>query len=215
MSSPSPAWRSIVEEPEPSVAPRESDGPSVVQRLVPTTPWWSLSTGLHVAVALLIGFLWAVQAQEDDGVVVMSAPRKPRLLPEMDKPRDLDPNKKILDMQKSVEDPVYKKDAEEADHNETADEEEFNKAKGDSLDFVSDKPFKGKGTYDVIGGGGGGGGRYGSRLGGKRNLVARGGGGGDTEDAVLAALKWLSRHQGGDGAWKTTGYISECKKIQK
>ncbi len=41
--------------------------------------------------------------------------------------------------------------------------------------------------YDVIGGGAGGGGRYGSRLGGKRNLVARGGGGGDTERAVLRA----------------------------
>ena len=69
--------------------------------------------------------------------------------------RDLDPNKKILDMEKSVEDPVYRKDAVESDHNETADEEEFQKAKGDSLDFVSDKPFQGKGTYDVIGGGGG------------------------------------------------------------
>jgi hypothetical protein len=47
----------------------------------------------------------------------------------------------------------------DADHNETADEEEFQVVKSDSLDFVSGKPFKGKGTYDVIGGGGGGAGR--------------------------------------------------------
>jgi hypothetical protein len=103
----------------------------------------------------------------------------------------------------------------EADHNETADEEDCQKAKGDSLDFVSDKPFKGKGTYDVIGGGGGGGGRYGSRLGGKKNLVSRGGGGSDTEGAVLAALKWLSRHQNADGSWRVTGYTDECNKVSK
>jgi hypothetical protein len=50
-------------------------------------------------------------------------------------------------------------------HSETPDD--FKKAKGESLDFVSDKPFQGKGTYDVIGGAGGGGGRYGNRMGGK------------------------------------------------
>jgi hypothetical protein len=52
----------------------------------------------------------------------------------------------------------------DSDHNETADEENFQKvAKGDSLDFVSDKPFKGKGTYDTIGGLAGAGGKFASR----------------------------------------------------
>jgi len=119
---------------------------------------------------------------------------------------------KVLDMSRSVEDPAHRKDA---DHNETADDEEFQKAKEDSLDFVSDKPSRGKGGYDIIGSGGGGGGRYGSRLGGKRNLVARGGGGMDTEDAVLAALKWLSRHQNADGSWKVRGFTNECNRIAK
>lgn len=36
---------------------------------------------------------------------------------------------------------------------------------------AEDKAFKGWGEYDTTGGGGGGGGRYGSRLGGKKNLV--------------------------------------------
>ncbi len=40
--------------------------------------------------------------------------------------------------------------SEEADHNETADKDDFKQAKGDSLDFVSSAPFKGKGTYDRI-----------------------------------------------------------------
>ena len=58
-------------------------------------------------------------------------------------------------------------------------------------------------------------GRYRFRLGGKQNLVARGGGGADTEDAVLAALKWLSRHQSAGGSWKTRNHEEECQKIAK
>src|SRR5687768_7096159 len=181
-------------------------------KLIAATPWWAISTGLHVVMALVLGWFWAAEAKEDEEAVVVSPPRKPRQLPEMEKPRDLDPNKKILDMEKSVEDPVYKKDAEEADHNETADEEEFNKAKGDSMDMVSDKPFKGKGTYDVIGGGGGGGGRFGTRVGGKKNLTEEGGGGG-TVDVVLNALRWLARHQNPDGSWSVVGYTSTCAQV--
>jgi Ca-activated chloride channel family protein len=188
--------------------------PTPGDSLVRKTPWWSLSVGLHVLATLLVGFFWVVQAMRPESAAVVNPVWKTPPLPEMEKPRDLDPNKKILDMEKSVEDPVYRKDAEEADHNETADEE-FQKARGDSIDYVSDKPFKGKATYDVVGGGAGGGGRFGSRLGGKRNLVARGGGGGDTEDSVLGALKWLSRHQNADGSWKTTAYLGECRQVPK
>ena len=68
------------------------------------------------------------------------------------------------------------------------------------------------GTYDVIGGGGEGGGAYGERRGGKLDLVTRRGGGPETEDAVLAALKWLSRHQNSDGSWGVQAYIRECNK---
>jgi Ca-activated chloride channel family protein len=74
---------------------------------------------------------------------------------------------------------------------------DFQKSKGDSENHA----FPGRGTFDVVGGGAGGGGRYGSRFGGKAVLAARGGGGGDTEDAVLAALKWLARNQKADGSW--------------
>ena len=37
------------------------------------------------------------------------------------------------------------------------------------------------------------------------NLVAMGGGGRDTEDAVLAGLRWLSRNQNPDGSWSAPG----------
>jgi hypothetical protein len=43
-------------------------------------------------------------------------------------------------------------------------------------------------------------GGYAGRFGGKRNLRARGGGGG-TEAAVIAGLRWLARHQDGNGRW--------------
>ncbi len=56
---------------------------------------------------------------------------------------------------------LYEKDRDvrSGERNESADDEEFKKSKGDSLDFVSDKPFKGSGNYDAIGRGGGAGGK--------------------------------------------------------
>jgi hypothetical protein len=67
--------------------------------------------------------------------------------------------------------------------------------------LVGDRPFRGKGIYDVIGVGGGVGGRYAGRFGGRRNLVARGGGSANTEDAVLGNLVWLAARQHADGSW--------------
>ncbi|HXG60569.1 MAG TPA: hypothetical protein VNO22_04275, partial [Planctomycetota bacterium] len=180
--------------------------------IVRKTPWWAISGGLHTAAFLAIGFFWTVQAQPEEEAVVVSPPRKPRPLPEMEKRRDLDPNRKILDVKKPSEDPVFKKKAEEAERNETEDQEEFKQPKGDSRDLVTDKPFKSKGAYDVVGGGGGGGGRYGSRLGGKEEAVKRGGGDPFSQGAVTDALRWLARHQNADGSWSATGYVRQCRQ---
>lgn len=68
---------------------------------------------------------------------------------------------------------------------ETVDDEAFQRAKGDSDDFTSSKPFKGKATYDLIGGGG-----QVRRLGGRAS-----------QDAVSPSLLWLARHQKPDGSW--------------
>jgi hypothetical protein len=183
--------------------------------LVAKTPYWVISTFSWSIILGFFALVWGSGVPKvDDDAVVVSPPRKPRQIPEMEKPKDLDPNKKVLDNPKKTDDPIFRK-VEEADHNESDDDEEFKKMKGDSLDFVSDKPFKGKGTYDTIGGGGGGGGRYGGRLGGKQDLVNSGGGGSDTEDAVLQALKWLSRHQEPDGSWRVKDYVGQCNQISK
>ncbi len=95
-------------------------------------------------------------------------------------------------------------------NDETEDNEEFQKAERDSKDFTSDKPFKGQGHYDAIGAGAGGGSRYGWRFGGRPNTVGRGGGDKGTEEAVLAALKWLARHQNADGSWSVKAYTRQC-----
>jgi hypothetical protein len=74
---------------------------------------------------------------------------------------------------------------------------EYGKAWGDSFDFVSDKPFMGKGIYDPSGAGPGGGGRYGTGSAGK--------------DAVHLALGWLARHQNGDGSWSESRHGPRCR----
>ena len=177
------------------------------EKIIAHTPWWAISVGMHAFMALIVGWLWVFSLLAEDEAVIVRPPRRLPPPPEMVEPPEVNTENNALDIEKTVEVPIYRKDVTEADHNETDDNEEFEKAQGDSLDFVSDKPFQGKGTYDVIGGGGGGGGRYGGRRGGKMNLVKNGGGGKGTEDAVLAALKWLARHQGPDGAWSIQHYV--------
>ncbi len=54
-----------------------------------------------------------------------------------------------------------------------------------------------------------------NRHSGKRDLLAKGGGDADSENAVLGALKWLSRHQSADGSWKTRGYKERCRKLAR
>ncbi len=46
----------------------------------------------------------------------------------------------------------------------------------------------------------------------KGDSVLQAGGGRETEDAVLHALKWLSRHQGADGSWGARTHVEECGK---
>src|SRR6185436_6435882 len=83
---------------------------------------------------------------------------------------------------------------------------------GEAGGFRGRQAGKNPGVYDTlgVGTGGGGGGRYGGRFGGRENLVARGGGSTASESAVLAALKWLARHQGPDGGWGAVGFQGQC-----
>ncbi len=182
-------------------------------RVVTATPWWAISIGLHGLVLLLAVYvvLGASAATAPEQVsVVRLAPQivKP---PIFDLPRDVFENRVPLRAERASVDPYFKKDSEESDHVETANEEDFKRAKGDDKDFLSDKPFKGPGVNDSVGVGGGGGGRKGGPYGGRVNRNPGPGGGSlYTESAVVAGLRWLARHQNPDGSWDTDGFTSQC-----
>ena len=198
-----------------------------MQARIKDAPWWGISTAFHVLLILIMSTLMV----GDAGANKLTAPPQEIKLPppveekklDMELPRDVIDHKSnnmkpAKDDNPADNDPVWK-DAEESDHNETDDGEDYGESKGDSYDFVSDKPLKGKGVYDMIGIGGGAGSRYGGPRGGRRNLVAKGGGGGAptavTENAVTIGLYWLARHQNPDGSWGARSFQNQCKGVSR
>lgn len=210
---PDPRYRDEEEEMLEEEQPLPEGEPQTFsEKLAKAAPWWLISIFAHGVVAIICVFIVAVANKpKEEEIVMVSPPRE--VPPEEIKPKKMEiQTEKQLDLEKQVQDPVIYK-APEDDHTETPNDEEFQKAKGESLDALSDKPFKGKSVYDTIGAGGGGGGKYGGRFGGKRLAVAKGGGGKETEDAVLNALRWLARHQNGDGSWDATKHVNNCGKV--
>ena len=107
-------------------------------------------------------FFRGSSTEDDDEMEPVSVfvPRPLRVIPEMEYPRDLvdrlwDSRRLPFDESLGSPSPFKKSSGAPAASG-------FKHAKGDSLDFVSDKPFRGKGTYDTLGVEGGGGGRYGT-----------------------------------------------------
>src|SRR5258706_2165791 len=199
------------------------------QSWLANAPWWLISVGIHAVLILgatLVAIERLVAIDEGEVAVVVTAKSAP-VVAEIERPRDVFERKGIPKedqvAQPTDEPAIFFPEAKESDHNESADNEDYHQMKGDSKDFLSyikgeaggfrgRQPGKSPGVYDTmgVGGGGGGGGRYGGRFGGRENLVARGGGTRATESAVLAALKWLARHQSPDGSWKGEGFCNQC-----
>src|SRR5579859_5541000 len=182
-------------------------------------PWWLISVGIHAVLILgatLVAIEKLVAIDEGEVAVVVTAKSAP-VVAEIERPRDVFERKGIPKddqvAQPTDEPAIFFPEAKESDHNESADNEDYHQMKGDSKDFLSyikgeAGGFRGRqagknpGVYDTMGvgvGGGGGG-----------NLVARGGGTRATESAVLAALKWLARHQGPDGGWGADSFMNQC-----
>ncbi len=182
-------------------------------RIVTSTPWWAISIGLHGVILLLAIYIVLGAGVQPEAVETGMVKLTPKVEEKtiFDIPRDVFNNKIPLRQKNAVKDPYFKKEAVESKHLESADEEDFKQLKGDDMKFLSDKPFKGPSLNDAIGVGGGGGGRKGGPFGGRvdRN-VGIGGGSIVTESAVLAGLRWLSRHQKPDGSWDTDGFTSQC-----
>jgi len=68
-------------------------------------------------------------------------------------------------------------------------------------------------VVDAFGVGGGAAGTYGQRFG--KGSLAREGGSKATEEAIVAALRWLVRHQDADGKWDCDDFAKTCGKDGK
>ncbi|KAF0242295.1 MAG: hypothetical protein FD180_3994, partial [Planctomycetota bacterium] len=162
---------------------------SWVEEQVRNTPWWLISIAFHLIVLAgmtVITFDEKVKITESPTIIPLAAKVDKKL--DLDRPRDLFDRKGMPKPESgpATEEPaIFFPEAEESDHNETADNEDYGKMKGDSLEYLSSlpgegggirgrQPGKAVGMVDTMGtgGGAGGGGRYGGRLGGRRNLVA-------------------------------------------
>ncbi len=186
-------------------------------RVVRVTPWWSVSFAPHLLILLVAALVaWeTVVPPEPTEIAMVRLPKALPVVPRFDFHQAVFDNLKPVRAERAVEDPVFTREADEADHNESETFESFRQAKGDVLSALATRPFRDVGVFDRIGTAGAAGGRYGCRIGGKQNLVSRGGGSAATEGAVLAGLRWLARHQAEDGRWSAAGYAGRCGAIHE
>jgi len=195
------------------------------ERWFTNTPWWMLSAGLH-AVLLLGAGLVAIEQMRDIEVYASPGFRDPvePKLPDLPKvreilgehhvvPLDADP-KEFLNQQFVFSadlpvdvDPPFVCPVGQSDKAFSIFWGEAPGWKGRGLD----KP----GVNDSLGTGGGSG--YTQRYGFPKGIGDPRTGGpvgcpGSPESAVLAALRWLARHQSPDGSWSAQGFAKNCAK---
>jgi hypothetical protein len=169
-------------------------------------PWLAISGAAHGIIILVMWMIPWELLKDDGGVIIKSGTELAEAEEFIDPPPEEPPEE--LE-QEPTEEPVFQ-DAEISDHNETPNEQDFEKSLGEQ-DQLSDSPFVGKGDNPVIGIGANGGGPYGGR-GGRKNLTNLGGGG--TEAIVTHGLEWLRWHQSPDGSWDSDGFMANCGHIQ-
>jgi hypothetical protein len=194
-------------------------------------PWWLVSAGLHAVLLLGAALIYVeklLAIEEVQFVVRTDAAGLPPVINKIESPRDVTGHKSPIPVDPDpAADPkatfLFDPSAKFADTEESEDNDPARKRKGQDFDAYGFIPgqepgIKGKGLHgpglnDSLGVGGGFGAsrRKGGKEGGMRNtLVKVGGGGDDTESAVTAALRWLARHQNGDGSWSASGFSHKC-----
>ena len=197
------------------------------------TPWWLVSAGLHLVVLLIATLVTIERLMATEAPIIeigIASPSPVSGIAEIDRTVDATAEQVVKHDESRVETQekrYFNPFAKESDHNETKNDMNDRTANGEGLEFDSYKPggmprsfgsgfHKNPGIPAIIGPGGGfgGGGKYGWRKkGGKEELIAGGhptGKIGVTEDAVIAALKWLARHQNPDGSWGAINHLNHC-----
>src|SRR5262249_54648007 len=155
---------------------------------VKKTPWFFISIAFHILVLASLGLITFATVNRKDSEAAVTITVKPTQVAKIempDRPRGVTDRAGIPGPQAPTDEPhIFCPGAEESDHNESADGEDYGQMKGDSKDALSyipgseggikgRQPGKGAGVNDSIGVGAGSGGssRYGGRFGGRRNLV--------------------------------------------
>lgn len=180
----------------------------VTDRVVKKTPWWAISVGLHTLAALVLGFLFVAAGPADTVVVSTLTPREKR-----DEPLMV-PAPLVAPVPVTVPEPATDPLITDATDERNTDltDELTNTTVGDPNN-KTDSPFKNPNLNTSIGVTGPPGGKHGTGLGDRATRRKRGNLGNKPEgdEAVMAALKWLARHQGPDGAWGVQSHAGACK----
>jgi len=168
------------------------------------SPWWMMSIAFHVVIALVLSAFTTVQEKEPPKKALTSATSTDDFkeeLPEVQEETEEVTAQEVVSKDPSlIEAPVD-------DHNETDNDMDFNETMGET-EGLSDAPFEGPQSNNLLGTGGGAGGAFKGR-GGKATRTG-GGGGKKRDDAVLHALRWLAAHQSEDGGWECEGFAKWC-----
>jgi hypothetical protein len=188
---------------------RPDDG--AVDTVVRKTPWWAISVGLHTIAILVLAYMIVLSApaEADEVVVIKKKPSVVEPIMTEESPFTPTPLKTT-----PSENPDQAVSLVPDETTQTPDNAEFEKARGQSEDYVTRKPFDSRSNKDTIGAGRSGGGEKGGAFGGRKLSFGNPGGPGKTrkqaDDAVLAALKWLARHQSADGSWGVQSHTGRC-----
>ncbi len=184
------------------------DPDAVVGTMVKRTPWWAISIGLHTLAALVLGFFFVV-AGPAETIVVSTLSHTPKPDVPLMVPAPL-----VAPVPVQNPDPATEPLITDADDDRNSDISDLvtNTTVGDP-DNRTDSPFKNPNHNTSIGVGGPPGGKYGKGLGDRATRRKKGklGNQPEIDDAVLAALKWLARHQGPDGGWGVQSHAAACK----
>jgi len=160
-----------------------------MQEMMHNAPWWGISLAAHVFFIIFLASLPSTGGGEKvEEIVVINMKEE-----------------KIEEVEK-IEEEIEKEDLEE-EVTETEEIVETTAEVDQDTDVVNEfdtnSPLQGAGVYDTIGIGGGlGGGRRRGRRGRKRQK---------SEDAVIAGLIWLAKHQNQDGSWGAKGFQNQCR----
>jgi len=170
------------------------------------TPWWAISLSMHLFVCLVIAPLFEGAPAPQIPPIKMTAELGMVEDPPIEEKVNELPESPIQNPDLAPCEDAVDSDLPQADHNETADNEDFQEAKGDP-NATSRAQLMGKFNNEAIGAGGGAGGTFGGRRGGRLDLAKGGGGGAATENAVMLGLQWLAKHQDEDGKWDGDGFM--------